>query len=369
MSTQKTIITQVIQIILIILVFLITVMILYWIRDVLMIIFLAFILSLFIRSITDTFEIRFKLPRGVALVFGILGLLLFLFMPFIAIAVPFINQSQSLLQDLPSLMKTAQLLFNKLLVRFPALMSLIPLEEILSNLSTNTERILTSSFGYIASAAGSIGNFFLMIALAAFFAGNPGEYREFILRFIPPKKQNMFLTTSQEIEVSLKHWLVGTFLAILFVGGFMTFFYWIIDLDYFIIFGIAAGFLEIIPYIGPMLGALAPLLYALIQTPEKVIWIIIIYMLIQFVESYFFLPFIMRKQVNLPPAISVLAIIIFGKLLGFLGILIGVPLATTVIIMAEKLFFPVEDPVPVPESTDSTASSDATSDSTLSPPI
>lgn len=347
MGTQKTIITQVVQIILIIVVFFITVVMLYLIRDVLMIIFLAFILSLFVRSITDTFEIRFRLPRGVALGFGILGLLLFLFMPFMAISVPFINQSQEFLQDLPSLMETAQNLFDKFLIRFPSLTTLVPLEKILSNLSANTEKILTGSFSYVASAAGSIGNFFLMIALAAFFAGNPGEYREFILRFIPAKKQKVFLGTTSEIEIALKHWLMGTFLAILFVGGFMSLFYWMIGLNYFIIFGIAAGFLEIIPYIGPMLGALAPLLYALIQYPEKVIWILIIYLFIQFMESYFFLPFIMRKQVNLPPAISILAIIVFGKLFGFLGILIGVPLATTVIILIEKIFFQVEDLVPV----------------------
>ena len=132
----------------------------------------------------------------------------------------------------------------------------------------------------------------------------------------------------------------------------MSFFYWVIDLDYFIIFGIAAGFLEIIPYIGPMLGALAPLLYALIQSPEKVIWILIIYLFIQFVESYFFLPFIMRKQVNLPPAISILAIIVFGKLLGFLGILIGVPMVTTIIILIERIFFRTEDLVPAQAGSD-----------------
>ncbi|MDD4663628.1 MAG: AI-2E family transporter, partial [Caldisericia bacterium] len=296
--------------------------------------------------------IRFRMPRGLALVFGILGLLIFLFMPFMAISVPFINQSQKFLQDLPSLMEAAQTVLDKLLVRFPSLTSLIPLEDLITKLSANAEKILTGSFSYIASAAGSIGNFFLMIALAAFFAGNPGEYREFILRFIPTKKQKTYLSTVQEIEISLKHWLVGTFLAILFVGGFMSLFYWVIDLDYFIIFGIAAGFLEIIPYIGPMLGALAPLLYALIQSPEKVIWILIIYLLIQFVESYFFLPFIMRKQVNLPPAISILAIIVFGKLLGFLGILIGVPMVTTIIILIERIFFRTEDLVPAQEGSD-----------------
>ncbi|MDD4663192.1 MAG: hypothetical protein PHD83_00820, partial [Caldisericia bacterium] len=117
MGTQKTVITQVIQIILIILVFIITLAILYLIRDILMILFLAFILSLFIRSITDTFEIRFRMPRGLALVFGILGLLIFLFMPFMAISVPFINQSQKFLQNLPSLMEAAQTVFDNLLVR------------------------------------------------------------------------------------------------------------------------------------------------------------------------------------------------------------------------------------------------------------
>jgi predicted PurR-regulated permease PerM len=139
------------------------------------------------------------------------------------------------------------------------------------------------------------------------------------------------------METILKHWIVGTLLAIIFVAVFATLGLTIIGLPYFLVFGIAAGFMEIIPYFGPTLGIIAPALFALIKFPDKIIPVLIIFVIIQFVENYFFIPFVMRKQVDLPPAVSILAIMIFGKLLGFLGIVVGLPLFAIILLVLEKI--------------------------------
>lgn len=337
MGEDKFFALKVVQAVLIIIFFGILFFVFYQIRDILMLSFLSIILSLFIRSIADTFQRRFKFKRWIALLIGILSLILLLAIPFATVSVPFISQVQTFLKNMPefiSKMKDYLIQLNK---RFPFIPNDLNVEMLITRFTSNTESLLTSSISYIGVFTSSIVNFILMIALAAFFASNPGEYNEVILRFVPSAKRHTVLETIHEIESILKHWIVGTLLAIFFVGGFATLGFSIIGLQYFLVFGIAAGFLEIIPYFGPTLGILAPVLYALILAPSKVIPILIIYLIIQFVENYFFIPYVMRKQVDLPPAISILAILVFGKLLGFLGIVVGLPLFATILLVLEKI--------------------------------
>ena len=337
MNEDKFFSLKVIQTVLIILFFGILFFIFYQIRDILLLSFLSIILSLFIRSISDVFQHRFKFKHWIALSIGVLSLILLMLIPFATISVPFVGQVQKFLKNMPEFISKLQVFLLQLNERFTFVPKSLNVEMLISRFTSNTEALLTNSISYIGVFTSSVVNFILMIALAAFFASNPGEYNEVILRFVPPTKRRVVLETIHEIESILRHWIVGTLLAIFFVGGFATLGFSIIGLDYFLVFGIAAGFLEIIPYFGPTLSIVAPMLYALILTPNKVVPVLIIFLIIQFVENYFFIPYVMRKQVDLPPAISILAILIFGKLLGFLGIVVGLPLFASILLILEKI--------------------------------
>lgn len=328
---------KVIQTVLIILFFAVLCFVVIQVRDMLMLAFLSIILSLFIRSISDVFQKRFKFKKWIALTIGVISLILLMTIPFATISVPFVTQAQKLLKNLPEFINGLENFYNQLLTRFPFLPKNIDLDFMISKFSSNTETFFSNSLSYLGVATNSIVNFILMLALAAFFASNPGEYNELVLRFVPSSKRALILETIHEMETILKHWLVGTLLAIIFVGGFATLGLSIIGLEYALVFGIAAGFMEIIPYFGPTLGILAPALFALTMDPGKIFPIVVIFMLIQFVENYFFIPFVMRKQVDLPPAVSILAIMIFGKLLGFLGIVVGLPLFAIILLVLEKI--------------------------------
>lgn len=336
MNEDKFFAIKVIQTVLIILFFAILSFVVFQVRDMLMLAFLSIILSLFIRSISDMFQKRFRFKKWLALLIGVISLILLMLIPFATISAPFFAQAKDLLQNLPKFIKDLETYIKELSVRFVFLRN-INLESLLSRFSANTETIFSNSISYIGVVTNSIVNFILMLALASFFATNPGEYNEIILRFVPSNKRGLVLETIQEMETILKHWLVGTLLAIIFVGGLATFGLSVIGLKYSLVFGIAAGFMEIIPYFGPTLGIIAPALYALVAQPKLVFPIMIIFILIQFFENYFFIPYVMRKQVNLPPAVSILAIMIFGKLLGFLGIVVGLPLFTIILLVLEKI--------------------------------
>lgn len=304
--------------------------------EILLIAFLSVILSLFIRNIAQTVEKKFKLKRGFSLTIGILALILLLFLPFVSIYVPFALQVQNLMKNLPNIINSFEGFIENLSSLFPALTKTINIENLTQTILTNIQNTLGNLLSYIATASGWIVNFIIMIFVAIFLAISPIEYREMFLRFFPVKSRSSVTVTIREIEEILKSWINGVLLAIFFVGAVTILGFWMIGLDYFLVFGIAAGFLEIIPYFGPFLGCLAPAVYVLIQSPSKIIPIIIIYLIIQFLENNFFLPFIMKRQVKLPPAVTILVILIMGKLLGFLGIIVAVPLFAIIILLFEK---------------------------------
>ena len=316
----------------------IMVYIIYNTRNLFLLAFLSFILSLLIRNIAEILIKKFKFNKYVSLVLGIIAVILILFLPFISISVPFISQVQKFSNNMPSIIVGFQSLISKFSLRFPFLAKTINPDTLAQNFYLSIQNIMGSSISYIATASGWVADFFILIVISVFIAINPTEYLEMFLRFIPQKNIENTLATIREIKEVLKSWLVGTLLAIFFVGLLTTIGFWIIGLDFFLVFGIAAGFLEIIPYFGPFLGCLAPAIYALIQAPNKIYPIIIIYIIIQFIENTIFIPMIMKKQIKLPPAITILVILILGKLLGLMGIIVAIPLFASAMLLFEKTY-------------------------------
>ncbi len=311
--------------------------VIYFARDLFLIGFLSIILSVFIRSISSALQNRFRMPSSISYTIGLFALILVMLTPFASISVPLISQIQKFVNNLPQFTEGMQELFTRLTESVPFLFARIDLDSILNDLGQNLQRIFSGSLSYIAVASGSIANFVVMIVLAAFIARNPMEYQEMILRFVPPSSRLLFSETVREVEDVLKHWIIGILLAIFYVGLLSTIGYMIVGLEFFLVFGIAAGFLEIIPFFGPFLGALAPLTFALIESPEKTLGVLIVYLVVQFTENYFFVPYVMRKQVHLPPAVSIFAILLFARLFGFLGIVIAVPMTASIVLVTEKL--------------------------------
>ena len=93
---------------------------------------------------------------------------------------------------------------------------------------------------------------------------------------------------------------------------------------------ILAGVFNFIPNIGPLVSAVFPIAVALLNSPGAAIAVIILYVIVQNLESYWFSPLVMKKQVNLLPAATLIAQIFFATFLGFLGLILALPWAIVV---------------------------------------
>ncbi len=123
--------------------------------------------------------------------------------------------------------------------------------------------------------------------------------------------------------------------------------YLLIGLPNALVLALVAGVMELIPLVGPLLGAIPAMVIALSIEPSKLVWVIVATLIIQQIENAVLVPRVMRKAVGVNPFVSLLAIFAFGSLFGFAGALMAVPLAAIIQLLLDRFAFQPAILVPV----------------------
>lgn len=106
----------------------------------------------------------------------------------------------------------------------------------------------------------------------------------------------------------------------------------------FVVFGVIAGLLTVVPYFGPIAASVPPILFALADSPEKALLVAVVFIVVQQIEGNITIPLVMSQTVRLHPAVIAVGVVIVGQLLGFLGLLVAVPLLSLFAILVEELW-------------------------------
>ena len=140
---------------------------------------------------------------------------------------------------------------------------------------------------------------------------------------------NFFSKILYEIDQSLSRYLRGQGLICIILSCFYSFSLFIVSLEFGIILGIFLGLISFVPYIGAFLGCLIALILGLIQfgLGLEIIFILIIFIFGQLLESYYLTPKFVGEAVSLNPLWIIFALSLGGKFFGITGILIAIPLA------------------------------------------
>jgi predicted PurR-regulated permease PerM len=131
----------------------------------------------------------------------------------------------------------------------------------------------------------------------------------------------------------------GQGILTLIVGLAAFVFYGLIGLPYTLVLAIIAGIMELVPIVGPTLGAIPALLVALTIDPGKAIWVILATIVIQTAESIWLVPRIMTNSLGVNPIIILLSIVTFSAVFGFAGALLAIPIAAIIQLIFERLIF------------------------------
>jgi predicted PurR-regulated permease PerM len=191
-------------------------------------------------------------------------------------------------------------------------------------------RMLTSTFAVT-------GAFLLVLFIAAYIGLDPHLYHGGVLALVPAKQRDRAALALARLATTLRRWLVTQLIAMVVIGGVTTLFLLAIHVKAALPLGILAGVSKFIPIVGSIFAAIPAIAMAFIDSPHKALVVAIGYIVIQFVENHVLVPVLMKRGVNLPPAMTLGIQALMAILFGFLGLLVAVPLLAAVLTIVRTM--------------------------------
>ncbi len=206
--------------------------------------------------------------------------------------------------------------------------------EIIRSLNENIGRLanllISGSASFLDVASKFLGGIILtasVFVLSFYLTIDRDGIGKFLKAILPPASEDRVLDIYFRVRQKIGKWLQGQLFLSLSVGISVFLALWILGIKYSLILGILAGMLELVPYVGPILSGATAFLIAVSQSFYSGIYILILFILIQQLESHLLVPTFMRLTVGLNPPVVLVALLIGGQLFGFIGVILAVPVA------------------------------------------
>ena len=316
---------------------------LYQYDQVVLSVLIALVLGTVIRPVV-TWLHRRGLPRFASTVLVYL-LLLTLLAGFVLLLFPLIvEQGGMLAAAVPGYYQSLRAWLvgypNQVLVRLGAFLPLA-LPGLASNQQTGQQMLAFAgqAVGYGATAANVIFMSTAILLLAFHWTLDGPRTIQSLLLLAPKEQRAGAGELIAAMSSKLNFYIAGQGVLCLTVAVMALAAYLLIGLPNALVLALVAGVMELIPLVGPLLGAIPAMAIALAIAPSKLIWVIVATLIIQQIENAVLVPRVMRKAVGVNPFISLLAIFAFGSLFGFAGALMAVPLAAIIQLLLDRFAF------------------------------
>jgi predicted PurR-regulated permease PerM len=159
-----------------------------------------------------------------------------------------------------------------------------------------------------------------------------------LLRAVRPELRPAFYRIFQLLGERLVGWLRGVLVAMVVVGVLNVLLLTILGVPNALLLGMLNGVLEFIPLVGPWLGGGISTLAALLDDPSKAVWVALGALAIQQIELNLITPFVMSRSAEIHPFITLFALLLFGGMFGFLGMLLALPIVLLVWTVVQVLW-------------------------------
>lgn len=195
--------------------------------------------------------------------------------------------------------------------------------------------------GFLSTMLGALLGFIIILFLGLYFSINPTYYIGGTIALFPIHRRERVREVLHSVGSTLHWWLIARLLSMGIVGLLTGIGLWLLGVPLALALGILAAILSFIPNIGPVLSAIPAVLLAFNTGHSQALYVILLYFVIQGVESYLITPVIQKRAVSLPPALTLTAQLVAGILMGMPGIILATPLTATLLVLVKSLY--IED--------------------------
>lgn len=307
--------------------------------DALMLAFAGILLAVFFRGLSNLVSKYTGLGSGLSFAIVILTLV-----GVLAISIYFLEQSVAdqigeLRQQLPQAVNTIRGNLEQYSWGRSLIQQIPPTDVIFDTI--RSANLLSRASGFFSSTVGIFTNFFIFLVLAIFIAIEPQTYIRGILLLVPRPNRERARQTLDALGETLRWWLVGQFGSMTTIGVLTFIGLYFLGVPLALGLAVITALLTFIPNLGPILSLIPALLLGLAQSPTTALYVIILYLGVQAIESNLVTPYIQRQTVNLPPALTTAVQLILGVFVGGLGVVLAAPLVACGIVLVQMLY--VED--------------------------
>ena len=196
--------------------------------------------------------------------------------------------------------------------------------------------------GYVAAIFGSVFRTVAYVAVllfaAVYFAVQPTRYVEGLLRLVPEGHRDSARDLLDLLGMTLRRWLIGQSITMAVVGTLTAIGLLLLGVSAPLALGLISGMFAFVPYVGPILASVSGVLMAAMQGSILAGYVIALYAGIHFAESNLITPLVQAEAVELPPVLTLFATLVFGLLLGPVGVLLAAPLAVVLLVAINMLY-------------------------------
>ena len=309
---------------------------LYFTFDVVLLIFAAALLAIFLRGLADIAGRFIKLGEGWLVLFVSVVLIAILATAVSLLAPSVAEQVQHLREELPrSAQATADYISQFGWGR--ALIEQLPsVDDVRQYVDPAT--LVSGVGGFFTSTLGLLGNFLMVCLLAVYFASEPGLYIRGLIKLFPKSNRHRATQVIASVGETLSWWLIGKAGSMIFIGLLTWIGLSILGVPLALTLGLIAGLLSFIPNFGPILSAVPALLLAFIESPTTAFYVLLLYIGVQLVESNIVTPLIERETVELPPALTIVFQLALAVIVGGLGLVLATPLLAVIMVVIDMVY-------------------------------
>lgn len=204
--------------------------------------------------------------------------------------------------------------------------------------SNDISQLFSQAGGYALAASSGIADFVLVVVGAIFMAANPDVYRRGFLLLIPTNVEAVAGLALDDAGKGLRGWMMGQAISSLLVAALTWVGLALLGVPAAGGLGIIAGLLDVIPMIGPIIAGIPAVLLAFTVSPLTAMWTVLLFLGIQQLQGNFLQPMIQKHAVDIPPAVLLFAVLAFGLLFGFLGVLLAAPLTLVCFVLVRRIY-------------------------------
>ena len=298
----------------------------YVVRNVIAVLFVALIFSAAIEpAISRLIKLRIHRTLSVLIIF--LALFFIISALFSFMIPPMVNQFNEFIEDFPERLDKFTQGFAGVEGYLEAHNIQFSSRDFFQNLGDSLSRSSGQIFSTTVSIFSGLISIIAIFSLAFYLSVKEDGMKNFLLSVVPAAHAGYAVSLAERIKERIGKWLQGqiALMVIIFILDYIALY--LLGVPYALILAIFAGALEIIPYLGPIISAIPAVIIGFMVSPLTGFLVLAAYIIIQQFENHVIVPQVMKKAIGLNPVTVILALLIGGKLGGVFGAILAIPLA------------------------------------------